>query len=222
MYINWSFPLFQYYEMSYGLNIEMHKQVSQLQDFSLSAFPVPPPSLCPEALHYSLVLSLPLCFALNQLKKYELFLGKSPLFFSVSLPLLCQFSLWWTCRAVFCCGGVNRIHKQNSFLHHRQMRIVCPSLLPVINPSLLFPPSVLSILSLSLCFSIPSSFFYPFPSIYVLLYLFNAPPLLISISSPSLSLFLLIDFFLFISYFFVHPASTSVSLQTYSPCWISL
>lgn len=138
---------------------------------SLSAPPTPPPPSRSFASFSCIITSSFLC-PQSARKLWELFVKEN----LPSLLLLCQSSLWRTCRAVLCCGGVNRIHKQNSFLHHRQMRILCPSLLPIINPRLLFPPSVLSILSLSPYFSIPSSFFfYLFPSIYVLLYLFNAP-----------------------------------------------
>lgn len=136
------------------------------------------------------------------------------LFFKENLPsllLLCQ--LWRTCRAVLCCGGVNRIHKQNSFLHHRQMRILCPSLLPIINPRLLFPPSVLSILSLSPYFSIPSSFFFFIFSLQFMSYcIFLMLPAL-NLHFFTISVALPFDWFLFlfISLFSVHPVSTSVS-----------
>lgn len=53
---NWFF-VFQYYEMSYGLNIEMHKQVSELQaSFSLL-----------QSLYISRSLSPPSCLILPQL-----------------------------------------------------------------------------------------------------------------------------------------------------------
>lgn len=70
---NWFF-VFQYYEMSYGLNIEMHKQVSELQASFLSLTVSLYLSLAlssllpytPSALHYSLGLLLTAFFLLPQ------------------------------------------------------------------------------------------------------------------------------------------------------------
>lgn len=203
MSINRYSPLFQYYEMSYGLNIEMHKQVSQ---DSLSFCTPPPPSR--SFASFSCIITSSFLCPQSARKLWELFVKEN----LPSLLLLCQSSLWRTCRAVLCCGGVNRIHKQNSFLHHRQMRILCPSLLPIINPHLLFPPSVLSILSLSPYFSIPSSFFFIFSLQFMSYCIFLMLPAL-NLHFFAISVALPFDWFLFlfISLFSVHPVSTSVS-----------
>lgn len=57
MSINRYSPLFQYYEMSYGLNIEMHKQVSQ--DSLSFCTPTPISKLCIFLLYYHFCLPLP-------------------------------------------------------------------------------------------------------------------------------------------------------------------
>lgn len=122
MSINRYSPLFQYYEMSYGLNIEMHKQVSQ---DSLS-FCTPHPHL--EALHLSLVLSLLPSFALNQLENCEnYFLRKISRLCCCYVNPLCD-GLVERCYAVeVLIGSTNRIHFSTTDRWEYSALPSCPS-----------------------------------------------------------------------------------------------
>lgn len=121
LWITALFLLFQYYEMSYGLNIEMHKQVSQLKvcrSLLCSVFPqslIIPPSASFWLTFFSALLNT--CFQ----KK------------SIFLFALLMSVFWWTSIACLCCVGVNKCALCSSLAP--TLILVCPS--PSILPSFL-------------------------------------------------------------------------------------